>query len=170
MINFQNLLLLAFIIKLSCGHLPFWEKIYEPLIRKAAGLGKLSKKNNIRVSEKGFLHCDLLIIGSGPSGLISAYIAGLSGAKVILVEEDYVLGGSLNNEIFNISNVPAQDWVKSIVNKIIKFPNVRCMKRTSVIGMFDHNFFGAVEKLKDKKIHQMFGKLDQKKLFFVLAL
>ena len=62
----------------------FWEKVYEPVIRKAAGLGKLSKnKNNIN-SEKGFLYCDLLIIGSGPSGLISAYIAGLSGIKVII--------------------------------------------------------------------------------------
>src|SRR5210317_823180 len=51
----------------------FWEKVYEPLIRKAAGLGKLSQRKKDRISEKGFLHCDLLIIGSGPSGLISTY-------------------------------------------------------------------------------------------------
>ena len=161
--KFSKFIAAGFYYKTFMWPASFWEKIYEPLIRKAAGLGKLSKRNEIRISEKGFLHCDLLIIGSGPSGLISAYIAGLSGAKVILVEEDYVLGGSLNNEIFNISNVPAQDWVKSIVNKIIKFPNVKCMKRTSVIGMFDHNIFGAVEKLKDKKIHQMFWKIRSKK-------
>ena len=50
----------------------FWEKIYEPLIRKAAGLGSLSLSDFGRNSEKGFLHCDVLIIGSGPSGLISS--------------------------------------------------------------------------------------------------
>ncbi len=142
---------------------PFWEKIYEPLIRKAAGLGKLSKNKNNRVSEKGFLHCDLLVIGSGPSGLISSYIAGLSGIKVILVEEDYILGGSLNNEIFEISNLPAQEWVKSIADEIIKLPNVRSMKRTSVIGMFDHGVFGAIEKFQESKIDQIFWKITSKK-------
>ncbi|MDC0228069.1 sarcosine oxidase subunit alpha family protein [Alphaproteobacteria bacterium] len=141
----------------------FWEKIYEPLIRKAAGLGKLSKNKDNRISEKGFLHCELLIVGSGPSGLISAYIAGLSGIRVILVEEDYIFGGSLNNETFNISSISAQDWVKSIIKEIIKLPNVKCIKNTSVIGMFDHGIFGAIQKLKENKIEQIFWKIISKK-------
>lgn len=141
----------------------FWEKIYEPLIRKAAGLGRLSKNKDNRISEKGFLHCDLLIVGSGPSGLISAYIAGLSGIRVILIEEDYIFGGSLNNENFNISNMSAQDWVGSILKEIIKLPNVRCIKNTTVIGMFDHGVFGAIQKLKENKIEQIFWKIISKK-------
>ena len=141
----------------------FWEKIYEPLIRKAAGLGKLSRTQNNRNSEKGYLHCDLLIIGSGPSGLISAYVAGLSGIKVILVEEDYIFGGSLNNEIFNITNMSAQDWAQSILKEIRKLPNVRCIKDTTVIGMFDHGIFGAIQKLKQNKIEQIFWKIMSKK-------
>ena len=95
--KFSNFLIAGFYYKTFMWPSFFWEKIYEPLIRKAAGLGKLSTKGVTRVSEKGFLHCDLLVIGSGPSGLISAYIAGLSGANVILVEEDYVFGGNINN-------------------------------------------------------------------------
>ena len=141
----------------------FWEKIYEPLIRKAAGLGRLSKNKDNRISEKGFLHCDLLIVGSGPSGLISAYIAGLSGIRVILVEEDYIFGGSLNNEIFTISSMSAQNWVRSILKEIRKLPNVRCIKNTSVIGMFDHGVFGAIQKLKENKIEQIFWKIISKK-------
>ena len=140
-----------------------WEKLYEPLIRKAAGLGKLSQSKKNRVSEKGFLHTDILIIGSGPSGLMSAYIAGLSGARVLLVEEDFVYGGSLNNESFDISNMSSQAWVMSVLEELQKLPNVRIMKRTCVFGMFDHGIFGAIEKLKDSKIEQIFWKIVSKK-------
>jgi Uncharacterized NAD(FAD)-dependent dehydrogenases len=88
----------------------FWEKIYEPIIRHAAGLGKLSSKEDPSSYDKGFLHCDLLIIGSGPSGLQSALTAARSGAKVLLVDEDFLLGGSLNGEKLQINDVSASDW------------------------------------------------------------
>ena len=161
--KFSNFIGAGFYYKTFMWPSSFWEKIYEPLIRKAAGLGKLSRSQNNGNSEKGFLHCDLLIIGSGPSGLISAFIAGLAGIKVILIEEDYIFGGSLNNEIFKISNMSAQDWVQSILKEIRKLPNVRCIKNTSVIGMFDHGIFGAIQKLKQNKIEQIFWKIMSKK-------
>ena len=62
----------------------FWEKIYEPAIRRAAGLGALSLKADPDQYAKGFLHCDLLIIGGGPSGLLSALNAARSGKKIML--------------------------------------------------------------------------------------
>ena len=50
----------------------FWEKLYEPMIRASAGLGTLSMKEDLDTYDKGFLHCDLLIIGAGPVLLVSA--------------------------------------------------------------------------------------------------
>jgi sarcosine oxidase subunit alpha len=47
----------------------FWEKLYEPIIRRAAGLGSLSLQDDPDAYDKGFLHCDLLVIGAGPAGL-----------------------------------------------------------------------------------------------------
>jgi len=47
----------------------FWEKLYEPAIRKAAGLGSLSMQADPDQYDKGFLHCDLLVIGGGAAGL-----------------------------------------------------------------------------------------------------
>ena len=77
-----------------------WEKLYEPAIRAAAGLGSLSLEDDPDIYDKGFLHCDLLVIGAGPSGLAAARAAAFSGAKVILADEDFRGGGRLNSETF----------------------------------------------------------------------
>ncbi|MBD3766316.1 MAG: (2Fe-2S)-binding protein [Rhodobacterales bacterium] len=53
----------------------FWERVYEPLIRRAAGLGSLSGRHDEAVYEKAWTHCDLLVIGAGPAGLIAALAA-----------------------------------------------------------------------------------------------
>ena len=159
----SNFISAGFYYKTFMWPTSFWEKIYEPLIRKAAGLGSLCLSDFSRNSEKGFLHCDFLIIGSGPSGLVSAYIAGLSGARVILVEEDFVFGGSLNNEALKISDMPARDWVNFIIKELSKLTNVKLMKKTELVGMFDHGVFGAIEKNKYKKIDQIFWKITTKK-------
>ena len=74
----------------------FWEKIYEPIIRSSAGLGSLSGKPDPSIYDKGFLHCDLLIIGSGPAGISAALQAGRSKLNVILADDDYILGGRIN--------------------------------------------------------------------------
>ncbi|PJE37548.1 sarcosine oxidase subunit alpha, partial [Pseudooceanicola lipolyticus] len=66
----------------------FWEKLYEPAIRRAAGLGSLSMQADPDRYDKGFLHCDLLVIGAGAAGLAAALTAGRAGARVILADED----------------------------------------------------------------------------------
>ncbi|HQY44935.1 MAG TPA: 2Fe-2S iron-sulfur cluster-binding protein, partial [Paracoccaceae bacterium] len=66
----------------------FWEKLYEPAIRRAAGLGALSGQKNEDAYEKAWAFCDLLVIGSGPAGLMAALLAARAGGEVILAEED----------------------------------------------------------------------------------
>jgi methylglutamate dehydrogenase subunit C len=77
----------------------FWEKIYEPLIRRAAGLGSMSTLEDPDEYDKGFLHCDLLIIGAGPSGLMAALTAGRAGLRVVLADEDFRMGVSMPKPI-----------------------------------------------------------------------
>ena len=76
----------------------FWERLYEPLIRASAGLGKLSMLSDPDCYDKGFLHCDLLVVGAGPAGLSAALAAGRAGARVIIADEDFLPGGRLNFE------------------------------------------------------------------------
>ena len=136
----------------------FWEKLYEPIIRRAAGLGSLSMEADPDIYDKGFLHCDLLIIGAGPSGLMAALTAGRSGARVILAEEDFVLGGRLNAESIDVAGLSGTDWARQTVDELSQMDNVRVMSRTAIIGAFDHGTYGAVERVSDHLAVPQAGK------------
>jgi sarcosine oxidase subunit alpha len=129
----------------------FWEKLYEPVIRRAAGLGALSGQEDPSLYDKGFLHCDLLVIGSGPAGLVSALNAGRAGASVILADEDFLLGGRLQMEQMEVDGISASQWVANTISELDEMPNVRIMPRTTVYGAYDHGTFGALERKTDHK-------------------
>ncbi len=125
----------------------FWEGLYEPIIRRAAGLGSLSGKHDEGTYEKAFAFCDVLVIGSGPSGLMAALTAGRSGADVILAEESHALGGRLLADGGTIGGMPGGDWVAQVVAELQALPNVRIMARTTVTGAYDHGTYGALERV-----------------------
>jgi len=127
----------------------FWEKVYEPIIRRAAGLGSVSREEDPDAYDKGFLHCDLLVIGAGPAGLMAALTAGRAGARVILADEDFALGGRLNAETLTLGDATGADWAAGAVAELATLANVRLMARTTVIGAFDHGIYGAVERVSD---------------------
>lgn len=127
----------------------FWEKIYEPLIRRAAGLGTASKLTDPDRYEKAYAHCDLLVIGSGPTGLMAALAAARSGQRVILADEGAAPGGSLLFEREEIGGMSGLDWAQGVLAELASMPNVTLMPRTTVVGWFDGNVFGAVERVSD---------------------
>ncbi|MEM8803473.1 MAG: 2Fe-2S iron-sulfur cluster-binding protein, partial [Pseudomonadota bacterium] len=127
----------------------FWEKLYEPFIRSSAGLGRLSMRPDPDLYDHGYLHCDLLIIGAGPTGLAAALTAGRAGLRVILADEDFVPGGRLNAETYQVEGQPGADWAVASVVELAAMDNVRLMTRTTVYGAFDHGIYGALERKSD---------------------
>ncbi|ODM48988.1 sarcosine oxidase subunit alpha [Ruegeria sp. PBVC088] len=127
----------------------FWHKVYEPFIRAAAGLGVSPTEEDPDHYASRYLHCDVLIVGAGPSGLAAARAAAVDGLKVVLVDENPEAGGTLLSEPqAQIDGKPAWDWLAAEV-EALKGLGVRIMTRTTAIGYYHQNMIGMVEKLTD---------------------
>ncbi|UWP90300.1 sarcosine oxidase subunit alpha family protein [Aliiroseovarius crassostreae] len=156
--RFSSFLSAGFYYKTFMWPKAFWEKLYEPVIRRAAGLGSLTGEADPDVYDKGFLHCDLLVIGAGPAGLAAALTAGRAGAQVIIADEDFRLGGRLLSDTGSLSDQSSVDWVEQAQAELVSLPNVRVMPRTTVFGAYDHGVYGAVERNADHLIAPAAGK------------
>jgi sarcosine oxidase, subunit alpha len=129
----------------------FWEK-YEYFIRKSAGLGKSPTKPDPDIYEHKYVHCDVLVIGAGISGIIAAKTAAKNGLKTLLVDEKPNLGGSeiyQNSEYFKINNQTSGSWLEKEINEIKKLENLEIKIRTSVAAFHGYNFLLARENLTD---------------------
>ena len=126
----------------------FWPK-YEEVIRDAAGLGKAPEHLDADRYDKCFAHCDVLVVGGGPSGLASAHTAALSGARVILVDDQPELGGSLLSCRTEIDGVPGLKWAHRIEAELRKMPEVKILSRSTAFGYQDHNLVTITQRLTD---------------------
>lgn len=152
---FAPLLVAGFYYKTFMWPAAFWEKVYEPAIRRMAGLGHASGAPDPDTYEKVHAFCDVLVVGAGPSGLAAAVSAARSGARVILCDEDFLPGGRLNGERREIDGMPGSEWAARIVAELLGMPEVRVLRRTTVFGAYDAGdsssgrTFGALERVSD---------------------
>ncbi len=129
----------------------FWEKLYEPLIRRAAGLGRPATGPDPDNYERATVFCDVLVIGGGAAGLTAAREAGRAGARVVLCDEGPRIGGWLLSEPGPVDDRPAPEWAEEAVAEIQTMDEVRVMPRTTVLATFDHGSYVAVERVADHK-------------------
>ena len=147
--RFSDFLGAGFYYKTFMWPRAFWERVYEPIIRRAAGLGSLSGEDDPDLYDRGFRHCDLLVIGAGPAGLMAALTAGRAGAEVILADEDFRPGGRLLQERISVGGDSGADWAAATAAELAAMPNVRVMPRSTVLGVFDHGIYGVLERTGD---------------------
>ena len=127
----------------------FWERVYEPFIRRAAGLGRAAAEPDPDHYEQTYAFCDVLIVGAGAAGLAAAQMAARSGARVIVCEQDFIAGGRLLADDREIGGMPGSAWAEAIVAELRGLPNVQLMPRTCVFGVYDGGVYGAVERVAD---------------------
>ena len=127
----------------------FWKHVYEPIIRRAAGLGKAPEGRDPDTYEQIHVHCDVLVIGAGIAGLAAAEAAAANGAKVILADENPRLGGLADISGGTIGGQPLTDWAAARSATLAAAQNVHVLNRTTVVGHFHHNFLMLFERVAD---------------------
>ncbi len=139
----------GFYYKMFIHPRPLWKHVYEPFIRKAAGLGKAPKDRDADVYEHFYHFVDVLVVGGGITGLSAALAAGRAGARVLLVEQTAHWGGRGVVDGAQIDGLDAGAWVKGALQDLEKMENVEFVSRCMAAGVYDHGYALAYERLTD---------------------
>ncbi len=127
----------------------FWKHIYEPLIRRSAGLGHAPEGRDPDTYEQIQVHCDVLVIGAGVAGLAAAEAAAASGGRVIIADENPRFGGLANIAAGSIDGQPQTEWVGTKAALLADAENVHVLTRTTAINHAHHNHLMLFERLAD---------------------
>lgn len=126
-----------------------WKHVFEPVIRKAAGLGAAPTAKDVDKYEYFYAHVDVLVVGGGTSGLAAALEAGRSGAKVLVLEQTNSWGGRAPVDGVSIDGADSETWIASALAELEKMPNVTLRTRTMGAGVYDHGWATGYERLTD---------------------
>jgi len=126
----------------------FWRRLYEPAIRRAAGLGRAPRAPDPDRYLHRYAHCDVLVIGAGAAGLAAALAASAAGARVILCDEQAEFGGALLHETGEIESIAAAEWASEATARLAAH-GVVLLPRTTAFGWFPDNLIGLAERLTD---------------------
>ena len=120
-----------------------WDRLYEPAIRKMAGLGDAPTNEDPDIYAATYAHCDLLIVGAGPAGIDAALEAVGANKRIILIDEQDEPGGGA------LADPALWPWLQRSIKTLADAPNVTILTRTTAFGYYHDNFIGAVERLTD---------------------
>ena len=126
-----------------------WKHIYEPFIRQSAGLGQAPKARDADTYEHFYFFADVAVIGGGLAGLQAAKTAALSGAKVLLMEQDPFWGGRAAVDGGELDGAPAGEYVARLVAELEAMENVTLRTRMMGAGVYDHGYLLGYERLRD---------------------
>ena len=127
----------------------FWKTLYEPVIRRMAGLGRAPDAPDPDSYDRMHVHCDVLVVGGGPAGIAAALAAGATGARVLLVDEQPALGGALAGLRHRIDGTDGAAWAAAAAQRLAAMPAVQVLTRTTLFGYYDHNSLSALERRTD---------------------
>ena len=125
---------------------PSWD-FYEGWIRRTAGIAKPPRERDPARYDAVNAHCDLLIVGGGPTGLLAAQAALRGGLTVIVAEQDFECGGRLVATNTLINDAPVTVWFASVLGELAASRDVKLLTATTAFGLYDHGTAGLLQRL-----------------------
>src|SRR6478672_5210303 len=119
------------------------------------GLGKLDPEDDRAEYDKKYVHTDVLVIGGGPAGLAAAREAVRTGARVMLLDDQPELSGSVLSGSTapglagTIEGKPALEWVADVQAELVSGAESTVLNRTTAFGAYDANYVIAVHNRTD---------------------
>ena len=139
----------GFYYKMFIHPRPLWKHVYEPFIRRSAGLGKAPKMRDSDTYEHFYAFYDLVIIGGGIAGLMAAKAAASSGAQILVMEQTAHWGGRCVVEPDQINGKDPEHFIEDLVAELTAQPNVTMRTRLMGAGVYDHGYLLGYERLRD---------------------
>ena len=139
----------GFYYKMFIHPRPLWKHVYEPFIRRSAGLGKAPKMRDGDTYEHFYAFYDLVIIGGGIAGLMAAKAAASSGAQILIMEQSAHWGGRCVVEPDQINGKDPEYFIQDLVAELTAQPNVTMRTRLMGAGVYDHGYLLGYERLRD---------------------
>lgn len=145
-------------------------KFWDNIIRHFAGLGIVDTTATPYKSDKAYRFCDVAVLGGGPAGLSAALQAADSGAEVILVDENPLLGGSLNYARFHADISQTMKLRKELIDAVINHPLITVYSHSMCTGWFADNWLAIMckqrlIKLRAKSVVAATGSIEQPAVF-----
>ena len=139
----------GFYYKMFIHPRPLWKHVYEPFIRRSAGLGKAPKMRDSDTYEHFYAFYDLVIVGGGIAGLMAAKAAASSGAQILVMEQSAHWGGRCVVEPDQINGKDPEHFIEDLVAELTAQPNVTMRTRLMGTGVYDHGYLLGYERLRD---------------------
>ena len=139
----------GFYYKMFIHPRPLWKHVYEPFIRRSAGLGKAPKMRDSDTYEHFYAFYDLVIVGGGIAGLMAAKAAASSGAQILVMEQSAHWGGRCVVEPDQINGKDPEYFIEDLVAELTAQPNVTMRTRLMGAGVYDHGYLLGYERLRD---------------------
>ncbi len=147
-----------------------WQKFWEPIVRRSAGLGKVNLKTPHYYYDKKYEFYDLVVVGSGAAGLVAAIQMAEAGAEVLLLEQDAAIGGSLNYYRFDSENSRAEKLRKDLVEKVESLSNITVRTSAYCNAWYADNWLPVVQdnrlyKVRADEVILATGSMEQPAIF-----
>ncbi|WP_374299530.1 sarcosine oxidase subunit alpha family protein [Paracoccus sp. (in: a-proteobacteria)] len=128
---------------------PFWKHLFEPIIRRSAGLGRAPSDPDPDRYEQAYAFAEVVVVGGGIAGLTAARDAADKGGRVIVLEQDPHWGGRTPTD-----HDGGQAAIDTLLEDLRGRDNVTLRRNTMATGLYDHGYLLAREALADHDPNQ----------------